>query len=134
LQHHASIAASLFINDMDEELEAEFEAASQYVAVASRSIDQSHLLKFYGLYKQSTSGPCLTTKPPLWDPKGRAKWDAWKGLGSIQEAEAQQAYVELLTSIAPEWNAEGVEKQKGGVGPVMSHMKNAIGSTDGVRA
>lgn len=35
-------------------------------------------LEFYGLFMQSTIGDVNTERPGLDDPKGRAKWDAWK--------------------------------------------------------
>ena len=35
------------------------------------------LLKFYGYFKQSTSGPCKTARPSMFKVVERAKWDAW---------------------------------------------------------
>jgi len=35
------------------------------------------LLKFYGYFKQATSGPCKTSRPSMFKVVERAKWDAW---------------------------------------------------------
>ena len=35
------------------------------------------LLKFYGYFKQSTAGPCKTSRPSMFKVVERAKWDAW---------------------------------------------------------
>ncbi|XP_021725570.1 acyl-CoA-binding protein-like [Chenopodium quinoa] len=43
------------------------------------SCSNEDLLILYGLYKQATVGDVNTERPGLFDPKGKAKWDAWKG-------------------------------------------------------
>ena len=35
------------------------------------------LLKFYGYFKQATTGPCKTSRPSMFKVVERAKWDAW---------------------------------------------------------
>ena len=35
------------------------------------------LLKFYGYFKQATSGPTKTSRPSMFKVVERAKWDAW---------------------------------------------------------
>ena len=61
--------------DLDE-LSLLFEAASSYVAAAAGSagLSENVLLRFYGLYKQATSGPCSAPRPSFLDFKGRRKW------------------------------------------------------------
>ena len=34
-------------------------------------------LELYGLYKQGTEGDVSTSRPGMFDLKGKAKWDAW---------------------------------------------------------
>ena len=38
------------------------------------------------LYIQATIGPCNTKRPGAFDFVGRAKWDAWNGLGDLSKA------------------------------------------------
>ncbi|KAG1929298.1 enoyl-CoA delta isomerase [Pimephales promelas] len=56
-------------------------------------------LKIYALFKQATQGPCNTPKPGMLDFVNKAKWDAWKSLGSVSQEEARQQYVDLIESL-----------------------------------
>ncbi|KAL1006778.1 hypothetical protein UPYG_G00076980 [Umbra pygmaea] len=56
-------------------------------------------LKIYALFKQATQGPCNTPKPGMLDFVGKAKWDAWKSLGSVSQENARQQYVDLIDSL-----------------------------------
>ncbi|KAI1889231.1 hypothetical protein AGOR_G00177020 [Albula goreensis] len=72
-------------------------------------------LKIYGLFKQATQGPCNTPKPSMLDFVNKAKWDAWKSLGSVSQEEARQQYVDLISSlVAAEAPAQAAEKPAGG--------------------
>lgn len=51
------------------------------------------LLIIYGLYKQATVGNCNTDRPGMFDPKGRAKWDAWKGNEGKSQDDAMNDYI-----------------------------------------
>ena len=73
------------VEDLGEELEdqlsqeslehAFLEAAERVTAAAaSSSLPNPQLLGLYGLYKQATSGPCTTFRPPFFDVKARSKW------------------------------------------------------------
>lgn len=57
------------------------------------------MLRFYSYFKQATLGPCTQKKPPFWDVVGRAKYDAYKGLGNIPKERAMELYVEELKKI-----------------------------------
>lgn len=50
-------------------------------------------LTFYSYYKQATTGPCTGARPAFWDVVGRAKYDAWQKLGSMEKETAMQNYV-----------------------------------------
>jgi acyl-CoA-binding protein len=95
-----------------------FDAATTYVAslAANGDVPEADLLTFYGLFKQATEGPCETAKPAFFDLKKRAKWAAWKHVGDISPEEARTAYIDLLTSIKPEWNQGASSKNKTGGG------------------
>lgn len=100
--HPASLCpfqpSGLCIYAMDE-VEQAFEAATQYVgaSAAGGTLSDALLLKFYGLYKQATAGPCNAPKPSFFDRRGRAKWQAWKDAARLSAEEAQRQYVQLLT-------------------------------------
>uniref|UniRef100_A0A1X7UFU2 ACB domain-containing protein n=1 Tax=Amphimedon queenslandica TaxID=400682 RepID=A0A1X7UFU2_AMPQE len=56
-------------------------------------------LKFYGLYKVVKEGPNNTSKPAIWDPTGRAKWEAWKMCSSLDKEKAMTMYIQELEQI-----------------------------------
>lgn len=64
-----------------------------------RDVSNDIKLKLYGLFKQAETGPCTTSRPGIFDPVGRAKYDSWHGLGNMPKEEAQQKYVDTVTSI-----------------------------------
>jgi acyl-CoA-binding protein len=135
--------------DRDQEegvgLEAAFDAASQYVGVASSSgtLTDTHLLRFYGLYKQATAGACTAPKPSLFDRRGRAKWHAWQACSALSSSQAQQEYVALLSEAAPGWagaasssdggggSSGGAAKRPGGVGGAVQSRMAAPTEDDG---
>ena len=39
--------------------------------------------------------------PGMFDLKGRAKWNAWKQLGSMSKGDAMTAYIKLIGELAP---------------------------------
>lgn len=62
---------------MQDDLDADFDAAVTMIRTANVDISNSLKLEFYALYKQATVGPCTAAKPGLLDFTGRAKWTAW---------------------------------------------------------
>ena len=64
-----------------------------------------------GLFKQATTGACNTPKPGMMDFVGKAKWEAWSGLGSMSQDDAQKAYIKLVDSLV---EAEGGSTTDGG--------------------
>lgn len=94
------------------------------------------------LYKQATTGHCDTPKPSFFDRKGRAKWQAWRDCAGLTSAEAQRRYVELLSSLVPDWagaagssgGGEGGGARRGGAGgPVQSRMAEGAAEESEVR-
>lgn len=57
-------------------------------------------LKFYGLYKQGTEGPCDIPKPAFWQMIAKAKYDAWKTVGKMTKEEAKRTYIEELKKVS----------------------------------
>lgn len=76
--------------------EAEFQAAVAKVQDLSTPPSTSDLLALYGLYKQSTVGDVMGSRPGMLDMKGRAKYDAWAGHKGKSAEQARQAYIDLV--------------------------------------
>ncbi|KAG5268910.1 hypothetical protein AALO_G00217810 [Alosa alosa] len=72
-------------------------------------------LKIYALFKQATQGPCNTPKPGMLDFINKAKWDAWKSLGSVSQEEAKQQYVDLISSLETAEQPERVAQPVHGI-------------------
>ncbi|KAL4853422.1 Acyl-CoA-binding domain-containing protein 4 [Chlorella vulgaris] len=123
------------MSQADSNLETAFEAACQFVGLAttnkSLSVTDDQLLRFYGLYKQATAGACDAAKPSFFDRRGRAKWRAWHSCKCLSSSQAQQQYVHLLTELHPGWSdppssSDTTKQKQGGVGgPVQSRMADA---------
>lgn len=77
------------------EIEATFKKATQAMdAYTGPALSNDQKLKAYGLFKQADKGPCTTDRPGLFDPVGRAKYDAWAGLGDMSKEKAMELYVQ----------------------------------------
>lgn len=102
----------------------DFDAATSCVGslAASGELTDDDLLRFYGLFKQATEGTCDIPKPPFFDLKGRAKWAAWQAIGDISSDAARAAYIDLLTSLKPEWDAKPAKTSGGAGGGVFSSL------------
>ena len=67
----------------------DFEAA----ATRSRSLPKQsneNLLALYALFKQGKSGDVSGKRPKMFDPVGRAKYDAWERLKGTSKDDAMQ--------------------------------------------
>uniref|UniRef100_A0A1A7WR13 Enoyl-CoA delta isomerase 2 n=1 Tax=Iconisemion striatum TaxID=60296 RepID=A0A1A7WR13_9TELE len=95
----------------------EFEDAKNKLSTLRRDPGNEVKLKIYALFKQATQGPCNTPKPGMLDFINKAKWDAWKSLGSISQDEARQQYRDLIGSMlkAEEGSSTQVTTQPAGV-------------------
>ena len=61
--------------------------------------DNMTLLKMYALYKQASIGDADGARPGFTDMVGRAKWDAWDALRSVEKDDAMQQYVDLIEGL-----------------------------------
>ena len=59
-------------------------------------------LTAYALFKQATVGDCDTTRPGMFDLKGKAKWDAWDGKKGMSKEDAMQAYADHVDKVLAE--------------------------------
>jgi len=81
-------------------LEEDFQAAVKKVNDFKSKPSNDDLLIVYGLFKQATVGDVNTSKPGLFDPKGKAKWDAWKKNEGKSKDLAKQEYITKATQLA----------------------------------
>lgn len=88
-------------DDNDGGTKMSFEDASQAVRSLT-DLDNSSLLRLYGLYKFATVGSNeSTSRPGMFDLKNRAKWDAWKEVASSGKSQdaCKREYVDLALSL-----------------------------------
>jgi acyl-CoA-binding protein len=103
----------------------QFEEAADWVrSQEQRELTQQEQLLLYGLYKQVTVGPCLLPQPSALDMVGRAKWEAWHGLGELSVDAARQQYLDLVSQLRgsadPASSASSRSPTTGMSGPVFS--------------
>ena len=73
----------------------ELDAAVKRVNALPKSPSTGDMLELYGLYKQASVGDVTGSRPGLFDPKARAKWDAWAARKGTSLDDARTKYVEL---------------------------------------
>jgi len=78
------------------ELEREFSKAAEEAQRLLKKPDNETLLKLYSLYKQAMVGDVTGKRPGFTDMVGRAKYDAWVKKRGMGQAEAMQAYIDLV--------------------------------------
>lgn len=98
-------------NPKPSEIEEKFNRAADYLQHLVNKLDSNQLLEFYGLYKQSTVGPCNTSKPGIFSMQARAKWNAWNDLGLMNKEFAMRTYVTKLNDIESDWDAKSSTKK-----------------------
>ncbi len=78
------------------DLHAQFEQAVSASRTLAARPDNDTLLQIYALYKQATQGDAAGSRPGLFDPVGRAKFDAWAKMKGLARETAMQRYVQLI--------------------------------------
>jgi len=81
------------------ELGREFSKAAEDAQQLLKKPDNETLLKLYSLYKQATVGDVRGKRPGFTDMVGRAKYEAWVKKRRMSQAEAMQAYIDLVESL-----------------------------------
>lgn len=81
------------------DLDAQFEVAAEASKQLPTRPDNDTLLKLYALFKQAMVGDASGPEPGPFDFVGRAKFDAWAGLKGMAQADAKQAYVDLVNKL-----------------------------------
>ena len=93
--------------------ELRFDAAVRFIKSAPPGGDSSNAtkLKFYALFKQAADGDLSGSRPSMFDPVGRAKWDARQQLRGVSHMEAKRRYVALLQDTNPTFKAPDLEPE-----------------------
>mmetsp|Transcript_2734 Transcript_2734/g.10505 ORF Transcript_2734/g.10505 Transcript_2734/m.10505 type:complete len:92 (+) Transcript_2734:3-278(+) len=77
---------------------SDFQSAAEKVK-SFQGLSNDELLQLYGLFKQANEGDVSTSRPGIFDPKGKAKWDAWKACEGKSKEDAAAAYVALVNKL-----------------------------------
>ncbi|KAM9839513.1 enoyl-CoA delta isomerase 2 [Aulostomus maculatus] len=101
----------------------QFEQAKTRLSALKKDPGNEVKLKIYALFKQATQGPCSTPKPGMLDFINKAKWDAWKSLGSVSQEDARQQYCDLIRSLV---EAEGGGSARVAAQPVGGAMYQTL--------
>ncbi|XP_071958720.1 enoyl-CoA delta isomerase 2-like isoform X2 [Antedon mediterranea] len=82
--------------------EDDFNAAKERVNLLKEDPGNEAKLKMYALFKQATVGTCKASKPGAFDFVGKAKWQAWTNLGSLDQKSARQKYIDMVQQLLDE--------------------------------
>ena len=85
------------MND-DQKLQKEFEKCAELVKTF-KGIDNKTKLRLYGFYKQYTEGDCKGSRPGIFYPVERAKFDAWTETKKIPKKQAALHYINLVKDL-----------------------------------
>uniref|UniRef100_A0A0D9X4Q1 ACB domain-containing protein n=1 Tax=Leersia perrieri TaxID=77586 RepID=A0A0D9X4Q1_9ORYZ len=88
-------------------LQEDFEEHAQKAKTLPESTSDQNKLILYGLYKQATVGNVNTSRPGMFSPKERAKWDAWKAVEGKSKEEAMSDYITKVKQLQEEAAAAG---------------------------
>eukprot|EP00941_MAST-03F_sp_MAST-3F-sp1_P000532 g532.t1 len=92
-----------------EETNTQFQRASIFVrSTLFATLEKDLQLKLYALYKQATFGKCSTSQPSFLQVRDREKWKAWNDCNAMSMDDAKNGYVNLVTSIEPEWEKDTI--------------------------
>jgi len=97
--------ASFHVSSFNLANQSRFEEAKQRMSSLKEDPGSEVKLQMYALFKQATVGKVTTKRPSMVDFVGRAKWDAWNGLGDMDKDAAMAAYADVVDKLAA---AEGV--------------------------
>ena len=84
-------------------MESKFTIASTEIKkLTNNPFTNEQQLNIYSLFKQATVGDCNIAKPGMFNPTGRAKWNAWDGQKGKSKEDAMSEYVEMVKKYLPE--------------------------------
>lgn len=81
------------------ELEEKFEAAKKRVMDLHEKPSNEKMLELYALNKQAAIGDINIDKPAMFDFIAAAKYNSWSLKKGMSKEEAQQKYIDLVSSL-----------------------------------
>ncbi|WKY00511.1 hypothetical protein Q1695_014950 [Nippostrongylus brasiliensis] len=101
-------------DEVDPELKSQFRSASSFLPSIMGELERKDLMEFYAFYKQATCGVAKPTdRPPFFDIKGKAKYDAWVRLGDMTPEEAMRSYVAKMVAMNVGWDSSSKSTARG---------------------
>lgn len=86
--------------------QTQFNKAAEDIKNLTEKPTNDELLVIYGLFKQATVGDIQGDRPGMFDPKGRAKWDAWKKNEGMDQNDAKQEYIKYANVLLQKYPAK----------------------------
>ncbi|KXZ50643.1 hypothetical protein GPECTOR_15g327 [Gonium pectorale] len=75
------------------------QAAKEATENLPDTLSNDEKLELYALFKQANEGDCTTAQPGFFDPKGKAKWNAWNGKKGMPKEEAMTQYIAYVAAL-----------------------------------
>lgn len=79
-------------------------AAEDIKTLTVRPTDEE-LLNLYKYFKQATIGNCNTSRPGMFDLKGKYKWDMWNSLKGMSKDEAESKYIKMSGELMTKYSS-----------------------------
>eukprot|EP00494_Astrolonche_serrata_P005938 UN05955 len=96
----------------DKDVDEYFKVACELVKQI-KNMTQENQLYLYGLYKQSTQGPCLEDEPQgLFNYEKTLKWGAWKKFSDMPPRRAKLQYIDLVIHFAEEGGDDDINPDR----------------------
>ena len=80
-------------------IKQQFEESAERVKTLSFEPSNQEKLQLYSYYKQANCGDNSGPRPGMFEPKGRAKWDAWTLVKGTSSEQAMQKYIALVEAL-----------------------------------
>ena len=80
-------------------LEEKFKAAKEKLLTLTEKPSNEIMLQLYSLYKQASKGDIEMEAPGMFDFVAKAKYNAWERLKGMDQSEAMQSYIELVSKL-----------------------------------
>ena len=84
------------IQDKLNNLDKEFNKATETVKKLQNIPTSDELLQLYGLYKQANLGKNTTDKPSMFNYRALKKWLSWTAVSELTKDQAKQEYINLV--------------------------------------
>uniref|UniRef100_A0ABD2WMR2 ACB domain-containing protein n=1 Tax=Trichogramma kaykai TaxID=54128 RepID=A0ABD2WMR2_9HYME len=83
-----------------------FDEAAERVKLLTKRPSDMELLELYALFKQGSIGDVNTSRPGMFDLKGKAKWDMWNNKKGMSQEEAKEAYIKFVDRLMEQYKED----------------------------